>query len=94
MEQSPRSKPRTVLPPLQVFVLLVLYLAGSINATLPSPFIVQVRAPVWLAILFCLYTGQLVSGLGIAQDKVGYYTGILDSLSYAGEAISVLQWGR
>ncbi|KZP13714.1 MFS general substrate transporter [Athelia psychrophila] len=37
---------------------------------------------------------QRIGNLGIAPAEVGYYLGLLDSLSYAGEALMVFQWGR
>ncbi|KZP15402.1 MFS general substrate transporter [Athelia psychrophila] len=37
---------------------------------------------------------QRIGNLGVAPADVGYYLGLLDSLSYAGEALMVFQWGR
>ncbi|KAF8589035.1 member of major facilitator superfamily multidrug-resistance, DHA1 sub-family [Ramaria rubella] len=75
-----RSSPTTPLPKLQLFVLLYMQFAEPMTTHVMGPFIVQ-----------------LVLETGITNGdvtKVGYYTGIIDSLFYLAEALTILQWGR
>lgn len=70
----------TPLPKTQLFLLLLVRLAEPIASHSISP-----------------YISELVSGLSIVggdKRKVGYYTGLLMSLHYAAEAVTVLQWSR
>ncbi|KAI9453853.1 MFS general substrate transporter [Lactarius psammicola] len=70
----------TPLPKTQLFLLLLVRLAEPIASHSISP-----------------YISELVSGLSIVggdKRKVGYYTGMLMSLHYAAEAVTVLQWSR
>ncbi|KAF8589036.1 MFS general substrate transporter [Ramaria rubella] len=71
---------RTPLPKLQLFVLLYMQLAEPMTTHVMGPFIVQ-----------------LIMETGITNGdvtKVGYYTGMVDSLFYLAEATTILQWGR
>ncbi|KAH9036949.1 MFS general substrate transporter [Lactarius pseudohatsudake] len=70
----------TPLPKTQLFLLLLVRLAEPIASHSISP-----------------YISELVSDLSIVggdMRKVGYYTGLLMSLHYAAEAVTVLQWSR
>ncbi|PFH48540.1 hypothetical protein AMATHDRAFT_5737 [Amanita thiersii Skay4041] len=70
----------TPLPKVQITVLLLLQLCDPICGSSIYP-----------------YINQLVSGLDITRGderKVGYYVGMIESLYYATEAMTVLQWGR
>ncbi|KAF8589028.1 MFS general substrate transporter [Ramaria rubella] len=74
-----QQKP-TPLPKLQLSVLVYTLLAEPITAHVMLPFIVQ-----------------LVQETGITGGdvtKVGYYTGLIESLFFITEALTVLQWGR
>ncbi|KAF8524888.1 major facilitator transporter [Hysterangium stoloniferum] len=71
---------RTPLPRLQLGVLLYMQLAEPITAHLMLPFIVQ-----------------LIVDTGVTEGditKVGYYTGLVESLFFMAEALTILQWGR
>jgi len=77
-DNAPRRP--TPLPKAQLFLLLLLRLAEPITSNSISP-----------------YISELVSDLSIADGdrrKIGYYTGMIVSLHYAAEAITVLQWSR
>ncbi|KAF8589027.1 MFS general substrate transporter [Ramaria rubella] len=70
----------TPLPKLQLSVLVYTHLAEPITAHVMLPFIVQ-----------------LVQETGITGGdvtKVGYYTGLIESLFFVTEALTILQWGR
>ncbi|PFH48541.1 hypothetical protein AMATHDRAFT_49464 [Amanita thiersii Skay4041] len=78
-EVSNKKKP-TPLPKLQIGILLLLQLCEPIASTSIYP-----------------YINKLVSELGITggdERKVGYYAGLLESLYFATEAVTVLQWSR
>ncbi|KAI0302851.1 MFS general substrate transporter [Multifurca ochricompacta] len=80
LQSNNASRKPTPLPKMQLFLLLLLRLAEPITSHSISP-----------------YINQLVSELSIIggdKRKVGYYTGMLVSLHYAAEAITVLQWSR
>ncbi|KIM84952.1 hypothetical protein PILCRDRAFT_817783 [Piloderma croceum F 1598] len=73
------TKP-TPLPKLQLFSVLYLQFCEPITATVIYPFIVQ-----------------LVRDTGITggdEAKTGYYAGFIESIFFAAEGLSVLQWGR
>ncbi|KAI0058970.1 MFS general substrate transporter [Artomyces pyxidatus] len=73
-------KEPTPLPIGQIVALLALQLAEPIAGQSILPFI-----------------NQLISELGITggdDRKVGYYAGIIQSMYYAAEAVTVLQWSR
>ncbi|KAI0059263.1 MFS general substrate transporter [Artomyces pyxidatus] len=75
-----KSKPPTPLPTGQIVTLLLLQLAEPITSHTILPFI-----------------NQLVSELDIVggdERKVGYYAGLIESLFFAAEAVTVLQWSR
>lgn len=70
----------TPLPKIQLFLLLLVRLAEPIASHSISP-----------------YISELVSELPIVggdRRKVGYYTGMLMSIHYGAEAVTVLQWSR
>ncbi|KAI9455178.1 MFS general substrate transporter [Lactarius psammicola] len=75
---APRKE--TPLPVTQIVVLLLLQLAEPITSLAINP-----------------YINQLVSELPIVggdERKVGYYAGLIVSLYFAAEAVTVLQWSR
>ncbi|EIM90953.1 MFS general substrate transporter [Stereum hirsutum FP-91666 SS1] len=74
------TKNYTPLPKLQIGICLLIQFAEPITAQCILPFI-----------------NQLVSELDITngdERKVGYYVGIIESLFFAVEAVTVLQWSR
>ncbi|KAF7980249.1 hypothetical protein HWV62_38981 [Athelia sp. TMB] len=74
------KKPTTALPKFQLFILLWVQLAEPITSQVIYPFI-----------------NKLVAELPITggdETKVGYYAGLIESLFFAAEAITVLQWSR
>ncbi|KAH9158769.1 major facilitator superfamily domain-containing protein, partial [Lactarius sanguifluus] len=80
LHDSGAQRKPTPLPKTQLFLLLLVRLAEPIASYSISP-----------------YISELVSGLSIVggdKRKVGYYTGLLMSLHYAAEAVTVLQWSR
>ncbi|EGN99216.1 hypothetical protein SERLA73DRAFT_55143 [Serpula lacrymans var. lacrymans S7.3] len=71
---------RTPLPKIQLSILLFIQLAEPVTCTVIYPFV-----------------NQLVRQTGITggdERKTGYFAGLIESLFYATEAITVLQWGR
>jgi len=77
-----RNAPRkeTPLPITQIVVLLLLQLSEPITSLSIGP-----------------YINQLVSELPVVggdERKVGYYAGLIVSLYFAAEAVTVLQWSR
>ncbi|KAI0302896.1 major facilitator superfamily domain-containing protein [Multifurca ochricompacta] len=77
--ENVQRKP-TPLPVTQILVLLLLQLAEPITSLSINP-----------------YINQLVSELPVIggdERKVGYYAGILVSLYFAAEAVTILQWSR
>ncbi|KAL0948631.1 hypothetical protein HGRIS_010438 [Hohenbuehelia grisea] len=81
-EESPLlAKPRRVpLPWSQLWIILVLQLAEPLTSQVISPF-----------------TPQLIREIGITQGdetKVGYYVGMMQSLFFLAEAVTVLHWSR
>ncbi|KAG1852066.1 major facilitator superfamily domain-containing protein [Suillus tomentosus] len=74
------KKPKTPLPKLQIGILITLQLAEPIASTSIFP-----------------YINQLIRELGITggdDAAVGYYAGIIDSLFFVGQALTVLKWAR
>ncbi|KAI9443966.1 MFS general substrate transporter [Lactarius indigo] len=77
-ENAPRKA--TPLPITQILVLLLLQLSEPITSVSINP-----------------YINQLVRELPIVdgdEKKVGYYAGLIVSLYFAAEAVTVLQWSR
>ncbi|KAI9439349.1 MFS general substrate transporter [Lactarius indigo] len=77
-ESLPR--PETPLPITQIVILLLLQLTDPITSLSIRP-----------------YINQLVSELPIVggdERKVGYYAGLIISLYFAAQAVTVLQWSR
>ncbi|GBE88221.1 MFS general substrate transporter [Sparassis crispa] len=78
---SPLLKPaRTPLPWAQLTILLVLQLAEPLTSQVISPF-----AP------------DLIRNIGITggdETKVGYYVGLMHSIFFATQALTVLHWSR
>ncbi|KAG1748656.1 major facilitator superfamily domain-containing protein [Suillus lakei] len=73
-------KPKTPLPKLQLGILMTLQLAEPIASTSIFP-----------------YINQLIRELGITggdDAAVGYYAGIIESLFFVGQALTVLRWTR
>ncbi|KAJ3568782.1 hypothetical protein NP233_g5486 [Leucocoprinus birnbaumii] len=77
----PSQKPRaSPLPKLQIAIIVLLQLCEPISSQSIIP-----------------YINQLVSELDITggdERKVGYYAGLIESLFFATEALTVLHWGR
>ncbi|KAG2342104.1 MFS general substrate transporter [Suillus weaverae] len=74
------SKPKTPLPKLQLGLLFMIQLAEGIASTSIFP-----------------YINQLISELGITGGNdaaVGYYAGIIESLFFVTQALTVLRWSR
>ncbi|KAJ6617099.1 major facilitator superfamily domain-containing protein [Mycena sp. CBHHK59/15] len=70
----------TPLPRLQILIILCIQFAEPITSTVIFPFI-----------------NQLVRETGITggdERKTGYFAGIIESLFYAAEALTVVLWGR
>ncbi|KAM6504162.1 Major facilitator superfamily domain containing protein [Amanita muscaria] len=79
-ESSGKAVKRTPLPTLQISIVLLLLIC--------EPFASNSIFP---------YINQLITELGITggdKRKVGYYAGIIESLFFATEAMTILQWGR
>ena len=82
-EQAPllgQDKKPTPLPKLQFFTVCFIQFAEPITAIVVYPFIVQ-----------------LVRDTGVTggnENLNGYYAGLIESLFYATEALTTLQWGR
>ncbi|KAF8639419.1 hypothetical protein AX17_001509 [Amanita inopinata Kibby_2008] len=75
-----RESKRTPLPKLQLSAVLILLLCEPITALSIYP-----------------YINQLIGELDITggdKRKVGYYAGIIESLFFAAQATTILQWGR
>ncbi|KAG1744697.1 MFS general substrate transporter [Suillus paluster] len=74
------KKPKTPLPKLQIGILMVLRLVEPIASMSIFP-----------------YVNQLIKELGITggdDAAVGYYAGIIESLFYFAQALTVLRWSR
>ncbi|KAG2151376.1 major facilitator superfamily domain-containing protein [Suillus clintonianus] len=74
------KKPKTPLPKLQICILMTLQLAEPIASTSIFP-----------------YINQLIRELGITggdDAAVGYYAGIIESLFFLAQALTVLRWSR
>ncbi|KAM6504175.1 Major facilitator superfamily domain containing protein [Amanita muscaria] len=79
-ESSGRAVKRTPLPTLQISIVLLLHTC--------EPFASHSNFP---------YINQLITELGITggdKRKVGYYAGLIESLFFATEAMTILLWGR
>ncbi|KAF8267052.1 major facilitator superfamily domain-containing protein [Lactarius quietus] len=75
-----RPRKETPLPVIQILVLLLLQVSESMMSSSIKP-----------------YINQLVSELPIVsgdERKVGYYAGLIVSLYFAAQAVSVFQWSR
>ncbi|KAF5366580.1 hypothetical protein D9758_008930 [Tetrapyrgos nigripes] len=75
-----KSRKATPLPKVQILVLLLLQICEPITSQSIYP-----------------YINQLVSELDITggdERKVGYYAGLIESLFFVTEALTVLQWSR
>ncbi|KAG2151375.1 MFS general substrate transporter [Suillus clintonianus] len=78
--QKASKKPKTPLPKLQIGILITLQLAEPIASTSIFP-----------------YINQLIRELGITggdDAAVGYYAGVIESLFFIGQALTVLEWAR
>ncbi|GJJ13589.1 hypothetical protein Clacol_007845 [Clathrus columnatus] len=77
---TPEKPSPTPLPKMQLFILLYIQLAEPITAHIILPFIVQ-----------------LIQDTGVTNGditRVGYYTGLVESLFFLTETLTILQWGR
>lgn len=75
-----KSLVTTPLPKLQLFIVIFIQIAEPVTSTVVYPFV-----------------NNLVRAIGITggdEKKTGYYVGIIESVFYAAEALTVLQWGR
>lgn len=75
-----QKRVRTPLPLRQILILLLLQLAEPLTSQVISPF-----AP------------QLIRDIGVThgdETKVGYYVGMLHSLFFATQALTILHWSR
>ncbi|KAF9237650.1 major facilitator superfamily domain-containing protein [Melanogaster broomeanus] len=75
-----KTKTKTPLPVGQVSVVLFILVAEPISSAYIFPFI-----------------NQLIGELGVTggdDRKIGYYAGLIESLFFAAEATTVLQWSR
>ncbi|KAK7037742.1 hypothetical protein VNI00_010703 [Paramarasmius palmivorus] len=75
-----KQKSKTPLPKLQIAIILLLQLCEPLTSQSIYP-----------------YINQLVSELDITggdEKKVGYYAGLIESLFFVTEALTVLQWSR
>ncbi|EGN98724.1 hypothetical protein SERLA73DRAFT_181341 [Serpula lacrymans var. lacrymans S7.3] len=80
LQQEQQKKQRTPLPWRQFSIILFLQLAEPLTSQVISPF-----AP------------QLIRDIGITngdETKVGYYVGLMHSLFFATQALTVLHWSR
>ncbi|TFK75086.1 major facilitator superfamily multidrug-resistance, DHA1 sub-family [Pluteus cervinus] len=79
--QSPQnSVERTPLPKFQLFIVLLIQFAEPVTATVIYPFVIP----------FVQETG-ITNG---DEKKVGYYAGIVESVFFMAEALTVVYWGR
>ncbi|KAH7926035.1 MFS general substrate transporter [Leucogyrophana mollusca] len=77
---SKLKKQRTPLPKFQIGILMLLQLAEPISSMCIYPFI-----------------NQLIRELNISggdETKVGYYAGLIESIFFATEALTVMRWSR
>ncbi|KAJ7616005.1 major facilitator superfamily multidrug-resistance, DHA1 sub-family [Roridomyces roridus] len=74
------KKPRTPIPKLQVFILLLIQSAEPITALVIYPFVIQ----------FVRETGVT----GGDDTKIGFYAGLLESCFFMAESLTVFQFGR
>ncbi|THU83159.1 MFS general substrate transporter [Dendrothele bispora CBS 962.96] len=75
-----KTRKTTPLPKVQILVVLLLQICEPVTSQSIYP-----------------YINQLVSELDITggdEKKVGYYAGLIESLFFATEALTVLQWSR
>ncbi|KAG1884854.1 major facilitator superfamily domain-containing protein [Suillus subluteus] len=95
------KKPKTPLPKCQIGILMMLQLAEPIVSS--SIFPTSIRYDFIMSIFFLdahFYTVllfQLISELGITggdDAAVGYYAGIIESLFFVAQALTVLRWSR
>ncbi|KAJ3573998.1 hypothetical protein NP233_g2071 [Leucocoprinus birnbaumii] len=78
--ESHKERQASPLPKLQIAIILLLQLCEPVTSQSIYP-----------------YINQLVSELDITggdERKVGYYAGLIESLFFATEALTVLQWSR
>ncbi|KAL0953881.1 hypothetical protein HGRIS_005055 [Hohenbuehelia grisea] len=74
------SRPATPLPKLQLFIVLLMQAAEPISSTVIFPFI-----------------NQWVRETGVThgdEAKTGYYAGVIGSIFFIAECVTVLFWGR
>ncbi|TFK34502.1 major facilitator superfamily domain-containing protein [Crucibulum laeve] len=72
--------PTTPLPKLQLFIIIFIQIAEPVTSTVIYPFV-----------------NDLVRAIGVTrgdEKKTGYYVGVVESIFYAAEALTVLHWGR
>ncbi|KAG5352289.1 hypothetical protein C0989_002959 [Termitomyces sp. Mn162] len=77
---APTPAKRTPLPKFQLFIVAMLQFSEPITATVIYPFI-----------------NKFVRDTGVIQGderKTGFYAGIIESMFFAAEALTVVYWGR
>ncbi|KAF7309137.1 Major facilitator superfamily multidrug-resistance DHA1 sub-family [Mycena kentingensis (nom. inval.)] len=79
-ENEPRTLRRTPLPKLQLFILVLIQFAEPITAIVIYPFIVE----------FVRSTGIT----GGDESQTGYYAGMIESIFFLAECLTVVQFGR
>ncbi|EAU85271.2 hypothetical protein CC1G_10057 [Coprinopsis cinerea okayama7 len=80
LDKRKGGRTRTPLPKLQISIILILQICEPITSLSILP-----------------YINQLINELGITggdEKKVGYYAGLIESLFFVTEAMTVLQWSR
>ncbi|KAE9409480.1 MFS general substrate transporter [Gymnopus androsaceus JB14] len=80
VEQAPKIQQETPLPKLQLFLLLLIQITEPITAEVIYPFIIGA-----------------VRSTGIThgdEKKTGYYAGVIESIFFLAECLTVFYWGR
>ncbi|KAF8636255.1 hypothetical protein AX16_011025 [Volvariella volvacea WC 439] len=75
-----RTMTPTPLPKLQLFIIIFIQISEPVTSTVIYPFV-----------------NDLIRSLGVTngdEKQTGYYVGIVESIFYAAEALTVVHWGR
>lgn len=78
--QLPPSKPKKPFPLVQLIILILIQISEPVTSTVIYPFV-----------------NQFVRDTGITrgdEKKTGYYAGIIESIFFLSECLSVYHWGR
>ncbi|KAH6909206.1 major facilitator superfamily multidrug-resistance, DHA1 sub-family [Coprinopsis sp. MPI-PUGE-AT-0042] len=79
LSRPSRNHNRPTVPRLQLFVILLIQISEPITATVIYPFV-----------------NQFVKATGVTEGderKTGYYAGLIESVFFLAEALTVFQWG-